>query len=149
MLVAMEKTTTQTGFVARLNEVCDDMGLPRQHGRQTALAKVFGVTQGATKKWLNGLSWPGFDHIVAICNWAQVNVNWLVMGAGPKRTGPLETKVLVLGEAIESMPKAERDQVMDFLAFKFEKSADMFVGERLARYMTMIDAFKKDRDGLK
>jgi len=55
----------------------------------------------------------------------------------------------VLHEGQTPRPLQERDQVMDFLAFKFEKSADMFVGERLARYMTMIDAFKKDRDGLK
>lgn len=149
MFRTMEKTTSQTGFVARLNEVCDDMKLPTKHGRQTALAKVFGVTQGATKKWLSGASWPGFDNIVAICEWAGVNVNWLVMGAGPKRNDVVETKVLVLGEALEAMPQPDREQVLDFLAFKFEKSADLFVGERLARYMTMIDAFKKDRDGLR
>jgi transcriptional regulator with XRE-family HTH domain len=149
MFSGMGKLATDTGFVARLNEVCDDMKLPAKHGRQTALAKVFGVTQGATKKWLSGTSWPGFDHIVAICEWAGVNVNWLVMGAGPKRNDVVETKVLVLGEALESMSQPDREQVLDFLAFKFEKSADLFVGERLARYMTMIDAFKKDRDGLR
>lgn len=144
----MTSTKANTGFVARLREVCDDMQLP-EHGRQTALARRFGVTQGATKKWLNGDGYPNIDKIVAICQWAGVNVNWLIMGAGPKRTDVVETKVLILGEAIAAMPKSDREQVLDFLAFKFEKSADLFVGERLARYMTMIDAFKKDRDGLK
>lgn len=145
----MPTTSTQTGFVARLKEVCDDMGLPPGHGRQTALARQFGVTQGATKKWLGGGAYPTLGKIVQICEWSNTNVNWLVMGAGPKTNSGVDIKTIVLGEAIEAMPPDDRQQVLDFMAFKFERSGDMFVGERLARYMTMLDAFKKDRDNLK
>jgi hypothetical protein len=71
------------------------------------------------------------------------------MGVGPKRPGPIDTKTVIMGEAIESLPSNERQQVLDFLAYKFERSAEFFASDRLARYMKMIDAFKRDRDGLK
>jgi transcriptional regulator with XRE-family HTH domain len=135
-----------TTFAARLNEVCDDMKLPL-HGRQTLLAKKFGVTQGATKKWLTGEGYPTMDKLIAICEWSDVNINWLTMGRGPKREGAVDTKSLVLGEAIEAMQTEDRQQVLDFIGYKFERSTvPLFAGERMARYMKMLDAFKKDRE---
>lgn len=123
------------------------MGLP-EHGRQTVLARHFFVTQGATKKWLSGEGYPTMEKLIAICEWAGVNLNWLTLGTGPKRTDTVDTKSLVLGEAIESMPEDERQQVLDFITYKFERSsAPLFAGERMARYLKMIDAFKRDRDG--
>lgn len=141
----MQAPAKTNGFVARLREVCNDMQLP-EHGRQTMLAKRFGVTQGATKKWLNGEGFPNMDKIVAICEWADVNVNWLVMGTGPKKTGGADIKTVVLGEALQALPDQDRQQVMDFIGYKIERADGLFVGERLARYMTMLDAFKADRD---
>ncbi len=142
----MNARTFQVAFSARLNEVCDDMGLPA-HGRQTLLAKQFGVTQGATKKWLTGEGYPTMDKLVAVCEWAGVNMNWLTMGAGPKRTDAIDTKSLVLGEAIEAMHADDRQQVLDFIGYKFERSTSpLFTGDRMVRYLKMIDAFKKDRD---
>ena len=38
---------TFDAFAGRLNEVCTDMDLP-MHGRQSQLAKLLKVTQGAT-----------------------------------------------------------------------------------------------------
>lgn len=139
----MASNETLTGFAGRLNEVCDDLGLPK-HGRQTLLAKKFNVTQGATKKWLSGEGYPTIDNLVAICEWAGVNVNWMLQGTGPKRTDAVDTKSLVLGEAVETMLPSDRQQVLDFIGYKIERStAPIFVGERLARYMKMLDAFKK------
>lgn len=139
----MSPSDTLNSFADRLHEVCDDMKLPK-HGRQTLLARKFDVTQGATKKWLSGDGYPSMDNIVAICDWAGVNVNWLVQGVGPKRTDGIDTKSLILGEAIESMPEPDRQQALDFIGYKIERSsAPIFTGERLARYMKMLDAFKK------
>jgi transcriptional regulator with XRE-family HTH domain len=139
---------TFDAFAARLNEVCADMALP-EHGRQSQLARLLGVTQGSTRKWLTGIGYPEMEKIVHICEWSGVNVNWLVMGVGPKRPGLIDTKTAILGEAIEAMPSNERQQVLDFLAYKFERSAEFFASDRLARYMKMIDAFKQHRSGLK
>ena len=139
---------TFDAFAGRLNEVCTDMDLP-MHGRQSQLAKLLKVTQGATRKWLTGAGYPDMDKIVQICEWSGTNVNWLVMVVGPKRTDIIDTKTIILGEAIEAMPSDDRQQVLDFIAYKFERSGEFFAGERLARYMKMIDAFKRDRDGLR
>lgn len=149
ILETMSPSSTLNGFASRLREVCDDMGLP-EHGRQTLLARRFSVTQGATKKWLTGEGYPTLDNIVSICEWSGVNLNWLTMGTGPKRTDTVDTKSLVLGEAIESLQPDDRQQVLDFIGYKFEKSsAPIFTGERMGRYMKMLDAFKRDRDGKK
>jgi transcriptional regulator with XRE-family HTH domain len=136
----MASATKQTGFTQRLTEVCRDMNLP-EHGQQTALARLLGVTQGATKKWFNGEGYPTLDKIVAICDWANGNVNWLVMGYGPKRRDIIDTKSIVLGETIENMAEDDRQQVLDFIGYKLERGG-MFAGEQLARYMKMLDAFK-------
>ncbi len=45
------------------------------------------------------------------------------------------------------MPDPDRQQVLDFIGYKIDRSsAPLFTGERLARYMKMLDAFKKSRD---
>lgn len=133
---------TFEAFAGRLNEVCTDMELPA-HGRQSQLAKILKVTHGATRKWLTGAGYPDMDKIVQICEWSGTNVNWLVMGVGPKRTDIIDTKTIILGEAIEAMPQDDRQQVLDFIAYKFERSGEFFAGERLARYMTVAVAARK------
>lgn len=141
----MTSNSTQALFSRRLAEICDDMGLPA-HGRQTLLAQQLKVTQGATKKWLSGDGYPTMDKLIAICDWAGCNLNWLVQGVGPKRIDAVDTKSLVLGEALETLPSDERQQVLDFIGYKIERSsAQLFTGDRLARYMRMLDAFKQDR----
>jgi len=134
------------GFASRLNEVCQDMGLP-EHGRQTELAKVFHVGPKAARKWLVGEGYPEMDLCISIAKWANVSFNWLMAGTGPKREGHADTKVVVLGEAIQALPQDDGQQVLDFIEYKLQRSEGLFVGERLARYLSMIDAFKKDRDG--
>jgi transcriptional regulator with XRE-family HTH domain len=142
----MGTSTALQGFSSRLREVCDDLNLP-EHGRQTMLAKKFNVTQGATKKWLSGEGYPTMDNLIAICAWAEINLNWLTLGVGPKKTGAVDTKALVLGEAVEALPPDDRQQVLDFISYKLERpSMPLFTGERTARYLKMIDSFKRDRD---
>jgi transcriptional regulator with XRE-family HTH domain len=135
-------------FASRLNELCDDMKLP-VHGRQTALARTFHVGPKAARKWLIGEGYPELDLAISIAKWANASFNWLMTGQGAKREGHADTKVIVLGEALESMPEDDRQQAFDFIEYKIRRSETLFAGERLARYLTMIDAFKKDRDGKK
>lgn len=138
----MSPNTVKTGFSARLREICEDAEMP-ERGRQTLLAKQFSVSQQAAKKWLSGESLPELDKVVAIADWAGVTVNWLLQGLGPKRGDHIETKSLVLTEAIENLPSDSKQQVLDFISYKIERADGLFVGERLAKYMTMLDAFKK------
>src|SRR6185369_5754927 len=139
------QTSIRLSFASRLNEVCDDMKLPK-HGRQTALAKQFDVGPKAARKWLIGDGFPEIELAIRIANWGNVSFNWLMTGKGPKRAGHADTKVVVLGEVLESMPPDDGQQVFDFIEYKIQRNEGFFVGERLARYLAMIDAFKKDRD---
>ena len=123
------------------------MGLPPVRGRQTRLAEIFKVTPNAARKWLQGEGMPELDLSVAIADWASININWLLQGAGPKRGDKIDTKALVLNEAIESLPDDRRRQVVDFIGYVIEKSdGPLFVGERLARYKKMLAAFKVSPD---
>lgn len=138
---SMSTSTVKTAFASRLKELCDEEGLP-EHGRQTALAKRFDVSQQAVKKWLSGESLPELEKLILLANWARVNVSWLAQGVGPKRANIVDTKALVLSEAIEGLPYDSKQQVLDFIGYKIERADGLFTGERLSRYMTMLDAFK-------
>lgn len=76
----------KVAFSKRLNELCDDMGVPpKGQARQTTLAKIFKVSQNATRKWLEN---DGFCSLVTgkqIANWGAVSFNWLMTGEGNKR----------------------------------------------------------------
>lgn len=142
--VPMPLTAEKQQFARRLNELCDDMKLPI-HGRQSELARIFGVGPKAARKWLVGEGYPEIELAVRIAKWGNVSFNWLMTGAGPKREGHADTKMLVLGEVLESMPADTGQQVFDFIEYKLQRS-NLFTGDRLARYLTMIDAFKRDRE---
>jgi hypothetical protein len=140
-----QPTDLKLSFASRLHEICADMALP-EHGRQSALGKLFGVGPKAARKWLVGEGYPELELAIRIAQWGNVSFNWLMTGHGPKREGHADTKVVVLDEALDSMPEDDRQQVFDFIEYKIHRNENLFVGERLTRYMTMIDAFKRDRD---
>ena len=90
-------------FAQRLAEICADKGLPLR-GRQTELSRLFKVSQQAAGKWLKAQSYPEMATAVALAAWAGVNVTWLLQGTGPKRGDRVDTKAVVLDEAIRSLP---------------------------------------------
>lgn len=132
-------------FAERLVEICNDMQLP-ERGRQTALAKQFGVSQQAVRKWLDGESYPETDKIIAMADWAEVNVNWLMQGVGLKHGNRVETKVLVLDEVLRSLPAEERREAIGFIRFKLERTRALFTSEKLARYEKALENFEPPDD---
>jgi transcriptional regulator with XRE-family HTH domain len=133
------------GFAKRMNELCDDLGIPAGRGRQTELAKLVGLNPNAARKWLHGDGYPNLDVAVALCDRAGVHVNWLLQGTLPKRIdSKTDTKALILDEALHTLEPNDAQQVFDFISFKIEKSSAPIVGERLSRYMKMLDAFRAD-----
>lgn len=140
----MDLTETRAAFVARLNDVCDEMGIPRERGRQTALGKRFGVTAKAARKWLVGEGYPELELAIRIANDAQVHVTWLLQGVGPKRITPSAASAAV-GESIAELPVDDRQQVIDFLRYKFERADGWFAAEKLSRYMDMLDKFARSK----
>ena len=137
----MQQTDVKADFARRLHEVCDDLGLQRGRGRQTALARQFGLTPNAARKWLLGLGMPERDTAIEIANAAHVNVLWLLQGAGPKRGEAFDTAPGELLEAVQHLPANEGQQVFDFIRYKIERADGWFAAEKLASYMQMLDKF--------
>lgn len=87
----MNAQTIREKFSARLHEVLNDApDIPVGDGRQTALARVFKVSQTATRKWLEGESIPETTRVVEICLKYGVSVDWLLTGRGDKFTTGLK-----------------------------------------------------------
>jgi transcriptional regulator with XRE-family HTH domain len=137
----MEQSAEKTGFAERLNEVCSDMELPVERGRQSALAAVFKVTPNAARKWLLGLGMPELDVAIAIAKWGNVNVEWLLSGRGPKRGNLVATKALILDEALRTLPAEERREALDYIKYKLERARAVLTGEQIARYSVALDQF--------
>lgn len=84
----MDEVTHKQEFAKRLNEVCDDMGIPpKGENRQSIIGGLFEVTQKGARKWLEGESIPSYERCIDICNWAKINYEWLMSGHGQKKQG--------------------------------------------------------------
>lgn len=81
----MEQEEILRGFARRLNDVCDDMEVPRKgKNRQQTIAGIFSISQAGARKWLEGESLPSMTNAVRIADWGNVNVQWLLTGHGAK-----------------------------------------------------------------
>ncbi|MFJ9531238.1 hypothetical protein [Herbaspirillum sp. NPDC101396] len=105
---SMTDSTLLNEFARRMNEICGDMQLP-ERGRQTALGQIFKVSQKGARKWLEGEAFPRWEHIVAITEWADVTVDWLVAGRGPKRLTTLYPSESI-ARTVEVMKQLDPEQ---------------------------------------
>lgn len=142
----MDANAHKQQFAERLNEVCTDMKLPMR-GRASQLAKQFRVSPQAATKWLGGLSYPELDTVVAIAEWGDVHVNWLLQGVGLKRGSKISTRAQVIDEAIRSLPPELGIDLIDNLRAKLERAGRLIAQEPPARYQTALDAFEKELQG--
>lgn len=115
-------------------------------GRQTALAKQFGVSQQAARKWLDGASFPEVDKLVAMAEWFDVNVNWLLQGVGPKRGDKTPTRALVVDEVMSRGTPEERRELVNFIRYKLENSETPIAAERKQRYVAALNTYVIDTD---
>lgn len=79
-------TDTRSQFSKRLNELCDEKGLPpKGQGRQLAVARLFGVSQKGARKWLEGEAMPETSRMPKFTAIFDCNIDWLLAGRGAKR----------------------------------------------------------------
>jgi len=98
MTTIQETRMARAEFSKRLNELCDEKGLPlKGQGRQLAVAKLFGVSQKGARKWLEGEAMPETSRMPKFCAIFDCNIDWLLVGRGAKRD---------LGLRPESHPRA-------------------------------------------
>ncbi|WP_422460284.1 MULTISPECIES: helix-turn-helix domain-containing protein [unclassified Endozoicomonas] len=68
-------------FSRRLNEALDNIGFPAKgKGRQMELGKLFGISQHAARKWLEGEAIPHTKRLPDIADKLKVNAEWLLSG---------------------------------------------------------------------
>lgn len=59
--------------------------LTEMHGGASNLARLSGVSESVVRKWKDGKSEPTRDKLEALSKAAGVNIQWLVLGTGPKQ----------------------------------------------------------------
>lgn len=86
----MAELQDKISFSKRLDHALDLYGVPpKGKGRQVMVGKMFGVSQKAANKWLEGASLPDTMRIAVIAEKLNVNVEWLTYGTGPINTESL------------------------------------------------------------
>lgn len=140
----VEATALRQAFARRMHEVCDELGIAPGRGRQTLLGKRFGVTPKAARKWLEGVGYPDLDMAVRIAQEAGVHVNWLLQGAGPKHVDRARNDTAErIGDIVESLPADERQQTLDFIRYKLERSGQWYAADTVGRYLAFIDKIRR------
>lgn len=131
-------------FASRMNEICDDKKLPRERGRQAALAAKFQLTGKAVRKWLQGIGYPEMAMAVRLANWGEVNLTWLLQGIGPKQGNKIDLKALVLDEAVRMLPPELGIDLVDNLRAKLERAGKIAVNEKGNRYLIMLESYEAE-----
>jgi SOS-response transcriptional repressor LexA len=81
----MNHPTERERFAGRLNEILDALAFPAKgKGRQVKLAAIFGVTQTAAAKWLNGEAIPTGGRLAEMAKLLNVSFEFLSTGRGDK-----------------------------------------------------------------
>lgn len=81
----MVTSSSNKAFAARLNEALDDKRVPpKGQGRQQAVGRIFGVSQKAARKWLEGEGRPKGERAAEIAVRLGVSYDWLMTGKGNK-----------------------------------------------------------------
>lgn len=112
-------------FAARLNEVCDDLGIRAGHGRQADLARMFKVRPQSAQQWLTGTSLPNSQKMRSIALKAGVTLEWLEHGDGPKHRGTAERPAVEdLRRVAEKLPDYKVRQLIQIGSVLFESEDD-------------------------
>jgi len=84
--LAPNESAIKDSFAARLNQLCDEAGIPPKFkNRQAQVGKLFGVSQKGARKWLEAEGLPTFEKCIEIALYFNVIVDWLLTGRGAKR----------------------------------------------------------------
>ena len=80
--MVLDKNDPNTLFARRLHTALDKAGVVGGRGRQTAVGKMFGISQKGAAKWLRGEGMPKIQRIKEIADRLQVRGEWLLTGSG-------------------------------------------------------------------
>lgn len=147
-----DKIEIRRGFSRRLNQALDKKGIPPKGlGRQTETATLFGVTQNAARKWLEGQGLPSREMAETMSACLGVSYGWLMdvddrVSVSPGGQVPVFTVTSICAADADPIQKADWDGIgPDAVAVTIDDDAmapEIRRGDLLA-----IDATVKHRPG--
>ena len=137
---SMQDQQEKVAFSVRLNEiVAEATDMPEKFkGLQVTLARRFGVSQKASRKWLEGEGFPTTEKCIEIAKWANVHFEWLMTGRGPKYLEGVQS------EASELLPPEIRSESLDYLRYLAQRH---MTGQKLGAYLRWLDRIPKRANG--
>lgn len=96
------------GFSQRLKEILADKGVA-EWGRQRFLAKKFGVAHPSAKRWLDGTGYPETAKLIAIAEWGNTTIDWLLTGRGLKH--PVNQNNPDFAKIVDMLSEASEEQI--------------------------------------
>lgn len=137
----MNASAIKSEFAKRLEEICDDMGIP-EGGRQTKLASQFEVVPNTARKWLLGIGLPELEMCMRIAKWADVNLLWLLQGGGLKKGEKIDKEAQALKQLIDEMPGESRQASFDFIGYQLTRADGFIRPDKVSEYMKLLDKLK-------
>lgn len=127
-----------------MHECCDALQIAPGRGRYTALGARYGLSSKAARKWLIGDGYPEMAMAIRIADDAKVNLNWLLQGVGQKWVGRLDTKALLLDEAVRSLGPESALDLFHNLRAKLGRATVLTARDSPSRYTSMLDAYEAE-----
>lgn len=133
----MGDTTVLQAFARRLVEICPQLKVPLGRGRDTALARLAGVSPNAARKWFEGEGMPELHRCIDLANRAGVSVLWFIQGLGPKDIH--EAQESPMSRVFNALPEQSQQAVLDYLQYQVERTAPLEVREQAAKWLSPPD----------
>lgn len=65
----------------RLEEILNDLF----DGNKSEMARAIEASQPSIKKWIEGISFPGYEALYNLCTEVNINPMWLILGIGNRQ----------------------------------------------------------------
>lgn len=78
-------------FAERLQQACEQAGIPDERGRIAKIGRLAGVSHTAVRKWFNGEQIPSTERCILLARQLRVNASWLYSGQGDIRESDLSS----------------------------------------------------------
>ena len=79
-LVRMPRPVPYAAFADRLQQACDEAGVPAGRQRVVTVATHFGVARETARLWFAGCALPELPRLIEIAGEYRCSLDWLAMG---------------------------------------------------------------------
>ncbi len=102
---------TPETFWTRTKEAFEEAGLD---STQAGIAKFLGIKQPSISDWNKPDGYPTMANAIKLAHKANVCVEWLLTGRGPRRLPPKDGAAESLWQAWNHLPPVSQGQVLGF-----------------------------------